>query len=57
MEKIERTQRMKPMRETLTRGHSGEGEGKEDGEEELEEAHPSNIFLQDLIQGLPLLLS
>jgi hypothetical protein len=32
-------------------------QGQEDGEEELEEAHPSHIFLQNLIQGLPLLLS
>jgi hypothetical protein len=48
---------MKPIRETLTRGHSGEGKGEEDGEEELEEAHSSHICLQDLIQGLPLLLS
>jgi hypothetical protein len=48
---------MKPIKETLTRGHSGEGKGEEDGKEELEEAHPSHIFLQNLIQGLPLLLS
>ena len=41
----------------LTRSHSGEGEGEKDGEEELEEADPANILLQDLVQRLALLLS
>ena len=41
----------------LTRSHSGEGEGEKDGEEELEEADPANILLQDLVQRLALLLA
>ena len=41
----------------LTRSHSDESKGEKDGEEELEEADPANILLQDLVQRLALLLS